>query len=190
MTTVVIGKAEPKSLAQQIDRLDATLDGLADGLNEAVADAVKQAVALAVEAALRELLASAELQRRLHPDPAPQPGLVRRAAAARGRGVASTARGCWSCAGTLAGQSRAKTTAAVAALREGRAVMVGRARRGLAAFTRRMWLAGLVAAGCCGDAASRCWWRRPRARRCGWLATWPGRPCRPWSTAWPPSSAR
>jgi hypothetical protein len=40
MTTVVNGKAERKSLAQQIDRLDLILDGLADGLNEAVADAV------------------------------------------------------------------------------------------------------------------------------------------------------
>ena len=145
MTTAVNGRAERKSLAQQIDRLDLILDGLADGLNEAVAEAVKQAVAVAVEAALRELVSSAELRRRLHPEPAPRPGVLRRAAAALGRGAASAARGCWSCAATLAGQCRAKTAQAVAALCEGRVVMVGHARRGLSAFARRVWQAGLVA---------------------------------------------
>jgi hypothetical protein len=147
MTTAVNGRAERKSLAQQIDRLDLILDGLADGLNEAVADAVQRAVAVAVEAALRELLASAELHRRLHPEPAPRPGLLRRAASALGRGLVSAASGCWSWAAALAGQCREKATQAVAALREGRVVIAGRARRGLTAFARRVWLAGVVAAG-------------------------------------------
>src|SRR6516165_1345579 len=92
-----------KSLAEQIDRLDLILDGLADGLNEAVVTAVQRAVAVAVEAALRELLASAELQRRLHPEPAARPGLLRRAASALWSGLVSAGKGCWSCAATLAG---------------------------------------------------------------------------------------
>src|ERR1700722_10539184 len=58
-----------KSLAEQIDRLDAMLDGLADGLNDAVAAAVKDAVGLAVQqavqAVMREMLTSPELLARL-----------------------------------------------------------------------------------------------------------------------------
>ena len=64
MATTSNGRAERKSLAGQLDRLDTILDGLADGLNEAVATAEKQAVTAAVEAALVEVLTSAELQRR------------------------------------------------------------------------------------------------------------------------------
>ena len=45
-----------KSLASQIDRLDALLDGLSDGLNDAVAQAVKGAVALAVKEAVQAVL--------------------------------------------------------------------------------------------------------------------------------------
>jgi hypothetical protein len=58
-----------KSLAEQIDRLDAMLDGLADGLNDAVAAAVKDAVGMAVQqavqAVMREMLTSPELLARL-----------------------------------------------------------------------------------------------------------------------------
>jgi hypothetical protein len=58
-----------KSLAEQIDRLDAMLDGLADGLNDAVAAAVKDAVGIAVQqavqAVMREMLSSPELLARL-----------------------------------------------------------------------------------------------------------------------------
>jgi hypothetical protein len=58
-----------KSLADQIDRLDAMLDGLADGLNDAVAAAVKDAVGMAVQqavqAVMREMLTSPELLARL-----------------------------------------------------------------------------------------------------------------------------
>jgi len=46
-----------KNLADQIDRLDATLDGLADNLNEAVASAVKDAV----QNVLLEVLTNPEL---------------------------------------------------------------------------------------------------------------------------------
>ncbi|HEX5270519.1 MAG TPA: hypothetical protein VFW33_08545, partial [Gemmataceae bacterium] len=87
MTTTSNGRAERKSLAGQLDRLDSILDGLADGLNEAVATAVKLAVTAAVEAAVREVLTSAELQRRLRPEPASKPGFVRRAASALCRSV-------------------------------------------------------------------------------------------------------
>jgi hypothetical protein len=45
-----------KSLASQIDRLDAMLDGLSDGLNDAVAQAVQGAVALAVKEAVQAVL--------------------------------------------------------------------------------------------------------------------------------------
>src|SRR5262249_38396759 len=48
-----------KTLASQLDRLDALLDGLAEGLNEAVADAVKAAVGAAAQEALRGVLAEA-----------------------------------------------------------------------------------------------------------------------------------
>src|ERR1700682_5962401 len=45
-----------KSLAMQIDRLDAMLDGLAENLNDAVASAVKEAVAVAVREAVQAVL--------------------------------------------------------------------------------------------------------------------------------------
>ena len=54
-----------KSLAEQIDRLDAVLDGLAEGINDTVVAAVKEAVGAAVQAVLREVLTSPELLARL-----------------------------------------------------------------------------------------------------------------------------
>ena len=54
-----------KSLAEQIDRLDAVLDGLAEGINDTVVAAVKEAVGAAVQAVLREVLSSPELLARL-----------------------------------------------------------------------------------------------------------------------------
>jgi hypothetical protein len=147
MTTSANGRAERKSLAGQLDRLDTILDGLADGLNEAVAAAVKQAVVVAVEAAVRELLASAELQRRLHPQPAAKPGFVRRAAAAVCRVAVGVAKGCWSGAVSLVGHCRLKSSEAVSALREGQVVIVGRVRRGMTAIARQVWLGGFAAAG-------------------------------------------
>jgi hypothetical protein len=69
MTTTTTNGRTRKSLAEQIDRLDAILDGLADALNEAVADAVKDAVTAAVQeavhAAVIEVLTNAELRKRL-----------------------------------------------------------------------------------------------------------------------------
>jgi hypothetical protein len=58
-----------KSLADQIDRLDAMLDGLSEGLNEAVATAVQEAVGAAVQHAvqvvLREVLTNPDMLARL-----------------------------------------------------------------------------------------------------------------------------
>jgi hypothetical protein len=75
MTTTTTNGRTRKSLAEQIDRLDAILDGLADALNEAVADAVKDAVTAAVQeavhAAVVEVLTSAELRKRLGVTQAP-----------------------------------------------------------------------------------------------------------------------
>jgi hypothetical protein len=147
MTTSANGRSERKSLAGQLDRLDTILDGLADGLNEAVATAVKEAVVVAVEAAVRELLASAELQRRLRAEPSSKKGFVRRAASVLCAGLVSVAKGCWSCASTLFGHFRAKTTEAVSAMQEGRVVLLGRVRRCMTAFARQVWLGWFVAAG-------------------------------------------
>jgi hypothetical protein len=147
MTTSSNGRTERKSLAGQLDRLDLILDGLADGLNEAVATAVKQAVVVAVEAAVRELLASAELHRRLHPGPAAKTGWARRAASALCHGLVSLAKSCWSCAVTLIGHGRVKATEAVSALQERRAAIVERVRSGMTAFARQVWLGWFIAAG-------------------------------------------
>jgi hypothetical protein len=51
MTTNPNGRTR-KSLAEQIDRLDAILDGLGDALSESVAAAVSEAVGRAVKEAV------------------------------------------------------------------------------------------------------------------------------------------
>jgi hypothetical protein len=56
MNPTTNANGQRKSLASQIDRLDALLDGLADGLNGAVAQAVQAAVALAVKEAVQAVL--------------------------------------------------------------------------------------------------------------------------------------
>jgi hypothetical protein len=56
---------ERKTLASQLDRLDAMLDGLSDGLNDAVAQAVQTAVAVAVQAVLTEVLTNPEVMAKL-----------------------------------------------------------------------------------------------------------------------------
>jgi hypothetical protein len=82
-----------KSLAEQIDRLDAILDGLAENLNAAVVDAVagavKDAVQKAVHAAVVEVLTNAELRKRMQ-TPASQPSTAVVVV------LANTARRCWS----------------------------------------------------------------------------------------------
>lgn len=59
------GKAQRKSLAEQLDRFDRMLDGLDQGLQGAIADAVREAVAAAVaegvRAALLELATNPDL---------------------------------------------------------------------------------------------------------------------------------
>jgi hypothetical protein len=147
MTTTSNNRAERKSLASQLDRLDTILDGLADGLNEAVASAVKAAVVVTVDAAVRELLASAKLQRRLHPEPTKKPGFVRRAASMLCGGLVTVAKGCWYFGAALVSRCRVKTVEAVKALRVGRAVMVERVRRGMTLFGRKVWLGWHVVAG-------------------------------------------
>jgi hypothetical protein len=67
-----------KSLAEQIDRLDAILDGLSDALNEAVAAAVSQAAGRAVKEAVQAVLAEALTnpavrEQALHVDSQPAP---------------------------------------------------------------------------------------------------------------------
>jgi hypothetical protein len=56
MNTTNTNGRERKTLASQLDRLDAMLDGLADGLNAAVAQAVETAVTVAVQAVLSEII--------------------------------------------------------------------------------------------------------------------------------------
>jgi hypothetical protein len=70
-TSSANGRTQRKSLAEQIDRLDAILDGLADGINDTVVAAVQEAVQGAVQVAVRtavvEVLTNEELRRRLQP---------------------------------------------------------------------------------------------------------------------------
>jgi hypothetical protein len=76
-TTNADGRAR-KSLAEQIDRLDAILDGLSDALTEAVAAAVSEAAGRAVKEAFQTVLAEALAnpvlhERALHVDSQPAP---------------------------------------------------------------------------------------------------------------------
>src|SRR3954466_223156 len=93
---------ERKTLASQLDRLDAILDALGVGLNEAVATAVQDvvgtAVTAAVQAAVIEVLTNPELLERLRPatQTEPAPSLFGR--------LARKARGL---CGWLAGMARA-----------------------------------------------------------------------------------
>jgi hypothetical protein len=146
MATSTNGRAQRQSLAGQLDRLDRLLDGLADGLNEAVAVAVKGAVVVAVEAAVRELLASAELQRRMRTDQDARPGVVQRAATTLCRGLLGAVQGCWRWVTAVAGQCQRKAVEAVSTLQEGRQRVVGRIRGGMSAFARRVWLGGFLMA--------------------------------------------
>jgi hypothetical protein len=82
MSATDINGRQRKSLAEQIDRLDAILDGLSDALQGAVSQAVREAVSVAVKEAVRavltEILSNAELQEKLRgpagpPPPAPEP---------------------------------------------------------------------------------------------------------------------
>jgi hypothetical protein len=145
-TSSANGRAQRKSLAEQIDRLDAILDGLADGLNEAVATAVKEGVSRAVEAALQELLASHELQRLLRAEQASRAGKDGSAIRVLGRGLLRVAQGCWNRIARIAAGCREKAAKALAAVAEERRAVVARVRTGLRAFGRRLWLGAVMTA--------------------------------------------
>ncbi len=143
MSTTMINGRTRKSLAEQIDRLDAILDGLADGLNEAVCTAVKEAVTVAVEAEIKQVLASAELQRRLRAQPADEPGKVRVAATVLCGGLVRMARWCWAWLTHLATgyqEMAGEVLGAVGREGCGLATSSGRALGGLA---RRLWRGGV-----------------------------------------------
>jgi hypothetical protein len=145
MTMTTNGRPQRKSLAGQLDRLDHILDGFADGLNEAVAAAVKDAAVVAVEAAVRELLASAELQKRLNCEPVSRPSLLRTAAKLLSSGLSRAATAFWGWVTQVAELGRNKASEAMSQLQQGRQVLVSRARRGMTAFARRVWLGGIMA---------------------------------------------
>jgi hypothetical protein len=144
MSTGTNGRAERKSLAEQIDRLDQILDGLADGLSAAVADAVTAAVGTAVAAAVREVLSNPELLRRLRPEPAPSAGKVGELARWLCGGLAGALRRCWRGVSTATAQLRQKAEDVTAALRAGRQALAGRVRRAMTAFARRLWRGGAL----------------------------------------------
>ena len=124
--------------------LDRILDGLADGLNEAVALAVKEAVTKAVEVAVREVLANAELQKRLRPEPISRPSTIGGSARMLWNGLVRVVRGCWNGAVALARCCRDKAMAGAALVCEGGDSLVRRLHRGMTRFARRVWLAGMV----------------------------------------------
>jgi hypothetical protein len=77
MSTTDTNGRQRKSLAEQIDRLDAILDGLSDALQGAVAQAVQEAVGLAVKEAVRavltEILTNPQVQEKLRGPVGPPP---------------------------------------------------------------------------------------------------------------------
>jgi hypothetical protein len=82
-----------KTLASQIDRLDAILDGLSEGLDQAVAQAVREAVGLAVQEAVQAVLAELltnpalreQLQRPAEAEAAPPDDPANRSGGGKGR---------------------------------------------------------------------------------------------------------
>ena len=138
-TSSANGRTQRKSLAEQIDRLDAILDGLAEGINDTVVAAVQAAVRTAVV----EVLTNEELRRRLQPaaaGPAPTGGWVGRllgkARACLGGLLRLAAAGC---AGAAAAVRKAWARGAEAfgpgTARERAAAACGR----VASAARRLW---------------------------------------------------
>jgi hypothetical protein len=150
-----------KSLAEQIDRLDAILDGLADALNEAVAtavagavkDAVRVAVQEAVHAAVLEVLTNAELRQRLGASQAPAgppatPVVVCLADTARRcwNWLAGITTDAWDTARMVARMVASKATQAVRrCVATGRAKLL-EAREQVAVKARSSWLLALALA--------------------------------------------
>jgi hypothetical protein len=107
MTTTTNIDARPrKSLAEQLDRLDAILDGLSEALQGAVADAVQQAVGAAVkeavEAVLAQVLTNPALRDQLRPPEPPAPAPPAPARKGKGRGKKAGAAGLLRRVGSLA----------------------------------------------------------------------------------------
>ncbi|HEY1377750.1 MAG TPA: hypothetical protein VGF55_13205 [Gemmataceae bacterium] len=166
MTTMMTNGRARKTLADQIDRLDAILDGLADALNQAVAEAVKEAVAVAVQAAVAETLAHPELRRRVTPAaerPSPLRRLlakVRRAAGAVTAGVCGFAR---RAAAAVAGAPRAVAARVAGAWITTRG-MVAAVARSVPAWPGLVWrlrAAVLLAVGVGGTVAVACYLAGP-----------------------------
>ena len=142
-TSSANGRTQRKSLAEQIDRLDAILDGLAEGINDTVVAAVQGAVQLAVRAAVVEVLTNEELRRRL------QPGATG-PATTRGLG------------GRLVGKARAFVGGLLRLLAAGCASAAAAFRkawvRGTEVLGARSGTARMRAAAACGQVASAARW--------------------------------
>jgi hypothetical protein len=159
-TTNADGRAR-KTLAEQIDRLDAILDGLGDALNEAVAAAVSQAagraVKGAVQAVLAEVLTNAALRERtLHVDSQPAP---RTESAPLPRPLARLAT--W-----LVARARSCVQACVACLRWARDTAVRLSHLAGSQLRAALLAAGAVAAGVANFARQRL--AAGASRVCGW----------------------
>src|SRR5947209_2702137 len=109
MTTQASKNGQRKSLAEQLDRLDAILDVLGEGLNEAVALAVQEAVTLAVKQAVKvavtEVLTNPDVLQRLRGAPvatavpAPAPTTLTQRLKGWCSAVAGAAKAAWNGAG-------------------------------------------------------------------------------------------
>src|SRR5262245_4817762 len=157
--TSVNGRAQRKTLANQLDRLDAILDGLAEALEGAVADAVKMAVTVAareaVQAALHEVLTSPDLLRALAtlaapPPPAPSPAPVGEKKPSALRRLVERARRACAWAGgkvAAAGGWVGRKAAALTARLRGRVVRAYRRARAAAGWAWQSRRAVALAAG-------------------------------------------
>jgi hypothetical protein len=90
MTMISNGRSERKSLASQIDRLDAVIDALSDGLNQAVERAVEMAAERAVANALARTLQNAHVLNQ-----ATKPNLLVRLAKWTWKAIAGAAANLW-----------------------------------------------------------------------------------------------
>ena len=149
MTTLnANGRAERKSLANQIDRLDRILDGLADGLNEAVVAVREGGGHEGGEQGGGGRGEGGARQRRAAEAAAAQAGQPAERARLGGRmlcqGVVRVVRGCWNGAVALARCCREKAMEGVALVQEGGDNLAHRVRRGMTSFARRVWLGGMV----------------------------------------------
>jgi hypothetical protein len=157
MMTTINGRAQRKTLASQLDRLDGILDALSQGLQEAVAGVVQQAVSQAVGDAVRAVLTDPELLRRLAAttapvaDPAPQatpvPQQAPTSTVKRSRLGAAWLGACaalgagWHWAGRVAGRVRAWSGVRLRATVEALSGPLGCAWRWLAGVAELAWLA-------------------------------------------------